>query len=331
MAVPKNPNIFNPPSAAQLSQHLSSNMPVQMGMWYGRGPLIGLVVGMGMMLILMQSPGAALLPLFGLLGLLAYMSGRSRAENELQMRVMRAWELAMIRRYRDALGQAWELVPACRTKPELHGRVVTVIAHILSELGKEEAADVAYSYLLDRLPADHPLALRLKVHRAVSALLSGRLADGDDALRKLRGQVESASDASLAASYHMARLVQDVQTGHYADAADKADDTAQALAPLSAEAGYGHALLALCFHHLAQRAASAEEPDEAERQRLADSALSWWHRATLLIPASALVYRHPELRTLPAQIDELASTNNAPSQNTDTPTTPPSPTTPPTT
>jgi hypothetical protein len=201
----------------------------------------------------------------------------------------------MIRRYREALGQAWDLIPASRTKPELHGRAVTVIAHILGEMGKDEAAEVAYSYLMDRLPADHPLTLRLRVQRAVAALCSGRLADGDEALRKVRGAAESSSDPTLAAAVRMARLVQDVQTGHYADAINEAEQTETALMPLGIEAAYGHGLLALCFHHLAERDPSA---DESKKQQLAERAKSLWDKATLLIPASALVYRHPDLRAL---------------------------------
>ena len=136
-----------------------------------------------------------------------------------------------MRRYREALGQAWDLLPACRTKPELHGRALTVIAHVLSELGRDEAAEVAYGYLMDRLPPDHPLAMRLKLQRAIAALTGGRLADGDDALRKLRGQTEGSKDTSLAAAFRMARLVQDVQTGHYADAVAEAESTERALVP----------------------------------------------------------------------------------------------------
>ena len=240
-------------------------------------------------------PVFALLPLLGMLALLAYLSGQARSAAELQSRATRAWELAMIRRYREALGQAWELLPACRTKPQLHGRAVTVFAHVLGELGREEAAEVAYRYLLDRLPPEHPLALRMKLQQAMAALTSGRLADGDDILRKLRGPIDSSPDKTLDAAYHLAKLVQDVYTGHYADALQNATQTEIALVPLGVEAGYGYALLARCAQ---QRALHLNDEQRDQQPQLLELAQRLWRQATLLIPASALAFRFPELREL---------------------------------
>lgn len=296
-----NPNVFDPPTAEQLARHLSQYPAVPATVWQQRGPLLMIIAVAGLALIMIGQPGFALLPLFALLGLMAYLSGQARTAAELQARTARAWELAMIRRYREALGQAWELLPACRTRPELHGRAVTVIAHVLGELGRSEAAEVAYGYLLDRLPPDHPLALRLRVQQAIAALNNGRLADGDEALRKLRGQAESSSDPSLAAMLRLARLVQDVQTGHYADAAEAADDTAAALIPLGVEAGYGYALLALCF---AMRSEYDPSVEADQKEALQQQARQYWDKATLLIPPAALVYRYPELNKLTAQIND---------------------------
>ena len=290
-----NPNVFEPPTADQLARHLAQYPSVQAGPLQQRGPLLMVIAVAGLALLMIGQPGFALLPLLALLGLMAYLSGQARTAAELQARAIKAWELAMIRRYREALGQAWELLPACRTKPELHGRAVTVIAHVLGELGRDEAAEVAYGYLQDRLPTDHPLALRLRLQQAIAALGSGRLADGDDILRRLRGKAEASSDPSLTAAFRMARLVQDVHTGHYADAVAEADNTATALVPLGVEAGYGYALLALCCHLLAGHDPSI---DEARRAELKQQATHYWDRATLLIPPAALVYCYPELHKL---------------------------------
>ena len=290
-----NPNQFDPPTADQLDSHLQQHPAVPVGPWQQRRPLLMVIALCGLALLMMGQPGFALLPMFALLGLMAYLSGQARSAAELQARTVRAWELAMIRRYREALGQAWELLPACRTKPELHGRAVTVIAHVLGELGRDEAAEVAYAYLMDRLPPGHPLWLRLKLQRATAALTTGRLADGDAILRKLRGQTNTHSDPSLTAGFHFARLVQDVHTGHYADAAADADNTAKALVPMGAEAGYGYALLALCFHLLATHSAAQDEADRAVHKQ---QAKHYWAQATLLVPPAALVYRHRELQKL---------------------------------
>ena len=290
----RNPNVFEPPTAQQLDKHLASHPVVQGVNWQARLPIM-LLIGGVLVLMLIGGPVFALLPLLALLGLAAYISSRTRAAMQLQQRVTRCWELAMIRRYRTALGQAWDLIPACQNNPELHGRVMTVVAHILNELGEVDAAEVAYRYLVDRLPPQHPLSLRLRVQRAIAALCSGRLADADDALRKLRGPTEQSKDPTLAGSYRMARLMQDVYTGHYADAVQNADQTAKDIQPLGIEAGYGHGLLALCFHRLAIRE-SVEQPEE--REQLNQLANRWWDKATLLIPTTALIHRHPDLRDL---------------------------------
>lgn len=290
-----NPNLFDPPTAEQLSRHLAQHPSVQAGPLQQRGPMLMVIAVAGLALLMIGQPGFALLPLLGLLALMAYLSGQARNAAQLQQRAIRAWELAMIRRYREALGQAWELLPACRSKPELYGRAVTVIAHVLGELGRDEAADVAYEYLMDRLPPNHPLTLRLRLQRASAALTGGRLADGDDILRKVRGVTESSADPSLSAAFALTRLVQDVETGHYADAIVGADATSQALVPLGAEAGYGYALLALCAHQLA---VYGSHEDDAKRDELAQQARQLWDKATLLIPPAALVYRYPALQPL---------------------------------
>jgi len=317
---PPNPNVFDPPTPAQVQALLDANPPMQPGGWRARLPQI-VLIGAGLLMVLaLIQPGLVLLPLLALIGAMVYLSNRARALQERQQRVQRAWELAMIRRYRDALGEAWRLLPECKSTPELHGRVVTVMAHILGELRQDEAADIALGYLLDRLPEDHPLALRLRLQRATVALEADRLADADDALRKLRGQRELERDPSLAGAYALARLLQDARTGHYADAIEHAEDTAEALKPLGVEAGYGHGLLALCYHQLAQRAAT---PDAAEgkadgqterqatdhaadatrdAQRLREAVRRWWDGATILIPPAALTFRFPELAALPGSL-----------------------------
>jgi len=293
-----NPNIFEPPTAEQLAKHLENNAPAQGFDLQKRLPMLVLMC-VGLALLLAGSPGFALLPMLGVLGVMTFLASRARAAQELEQQVTRAWELAMIRRYRESMGRAWELLPACRSRPDLHGRVVTILAHILGELGKDEAAEVAYMYLLDHLPPDHPLALRLRVQCAVTALGTNRLADADDTLRKLRNPVEQSDDPSLTAAYQLARLLQDMRTGHFADAIAKADHTAALLQPLGVEAGYGHGLLAVCYQQLALHDPSA---DLQQKKLLSQLARRWWDRATLLIPPAALLYRYPDMSVVPRQI-----------------------------
>lgn len=297
--MPDNPNVFDPPSAEQLERHLQRNLPASGIQWQTRAPLIALIT-LSLLLMMAGSPAFAMLPLLGVMGAMAYLASRARAAIELQQRVTHTWELAMIRRYRQALGRAWELLPLCRNRPDLHGRVVTVIAHILGELGRDEAAEVAYAFLLDRLPGDHPLALRLRVQRAVAALGADQLADADDELRKLRAPVQQANDPTLSGAYRLARLLQDVRTGHFADALNQAEQTAEMLKPLGVEAGYGHGLLAVCCQQLALHDPHA---DADQKRRLARHARDWWANATLLIPPAALLFRMPDTRVVAQHTD----------------------------
>lgn len=293
--LPINANRFDPPTAEQVERHLESHPPILASGWQARLPQIALIGAGMMMVVALLHPAFALAPIAVMIALVVYVSGRARTAQELSQRVGRTWELAMIRRYRDALGEAWRLLPQCKTNPELHGRVVTVIAHILGELRSDDAAEIAYAYLLDRLPKGHPLALRLRLQRVIAALISDRLADADDDLRRLRGQAEAAKDPALRGLYTLARLLQDVRTGHFADAIDQADATAEQLKSLGIEAGYGYALLGLCNHHLANRTAESETQT---RGLFALQAKLWWDHATILIPPAALLFRFPELEPL---------------------------------
>jgi hypothetical protein len=76
-----------------------------------------------------------------------------------------------------------------------------------------------------------------------------------------------------------------VRTNHFADAVEGCDGLLDELRPLGVDAGYGHALVALAYHHLAGAAAG-------------EQAALWWSRATLLVAAPALLDRFAELRPL---------------------------------
>lgn len=290
---PPNPNQFEPPTVDRLTQHLADHGATDPSPWRGGMPLLlgGVVV---MALMMMVHPLLAVLPWIGLMAAMAWMAARVQRARTLHQQVTRAWELAMLRHHREALRRAWNLLPLVRRQPELHGRCVAVMAHVLDDLACYDAAMVAMDHLLDRLPEGHPLAMMLRVQRANCALCTDQLADADDALRKLRAATDTLPPGPIPAGYHLARLVQDVRTGHYAEAAQHADDTAQQLRPLGVHAGYGYGLLAYCQHQLALR---NDDPQHADQQRSAAQQL--WHRATLLIPPAALAFRYRELGTLP--------------------------------
>lgn len=290
-----NPNRFVLPTPERLSEHLEKNPPREIGSMRGRLPL--LIIGvLAASLLLANYPVLALLPWVGLLVFMVVMAGRVQRNRLLHARVTRAWELALLREYREALRRAWTLLPLVSDQPELHGRCVAVIAHALDELSAYESATVAFDYLLERLPAEHPLAVRVRLQYAAAQVAQGYLADADDALRKLRPVAEERPNSQISASYALARLIQDVKTGHFSEAVEHAGQTAEQLRPLGVEAGYGHGLLAYCCDQIASH---LQDPEDAERHR--DAAARWWRSATLLIPPAALAYRFHELADLSAE------------------------------
>ena len=291
-ADPTHPNRFEPPDAERVARHLAEH-PAKPGMPWRRWVPAVMIGALALSLLYVVHPLLAVLPWLGLMGFMAWAAGKVQQARALQQRVVRAWELAMLRHHREALRRAWTLLPLCQTTPQLWLRCVAVMAHVLDELACYDAAIAAMDPLLLGLPKDHPMALQVRVQRANAALCTDRLADADDALRKLRGTADTLPPGPIAAGYHLARLVQDVRTGHFTEAAEQAGHTAAQLRPLGVHAGYGYGLLAYCQH---QAAARCDDEQTAHTARRAAAKL--WHQATLLVPPAALAFRYRELRAM---------------------------------
>jgi len=235
--------------------------------------------------VMLGGSAAWALPWAGFIGLVVYGSRRVRALRRLERRVVRAHELALLRHHRLALRSVWRLIPDLVQHPALHHRAVVVLAQTLSNVGAFDATIVVYDHLLGDLPDGHPGAVHLKVHRAIAALHTDRLSDADEALRRLRGPMESFEGTPTDAAYRFALLFQSVCTAHYAEAIEESDGLLDTLRPMGAEAGYGHALLAWCY----QQRNDHDHDDAGQAKR-------WWQRATTLLPTAALTARFPQIR-----------------------------------
>ncbi len=288
---------LTPPTAEQLAAHLEENPPRPPGgpqMWM---PLVPVAVFV-MLGLLMGGLAAVILPWVAVLGLMVFISFRVRRAREAEARATRTQELAMLRRYPEALRAAWTLLPAVSFNPLLHARTVALLAHALDRVGAYEPSLVAYDYLLQHLPEDHPTTFPLRVQRALVALLSDHLVDADTALRRLRGTPADEPGTPVGAAYRFAQLVQHVRTNHFGDAIDGFPNLVEDLRPLSTDAGYGYGLMALCHHRLRRDAAGAG-PARTEARR-------WWEWATLLLPPAALIDRFPELAAVADELQEPA-------------------------
>lgn len=282
-----NVSTFRPPTPEQFEEHLQQFSPQPPNPWEARLPILG--IGGVLLLVVFFDGLALLLPWLVLIGLLVYFSVKAKRVKATEQQALRIHELAMLRKHREALSSAWRLLPALGRSPTLYVRTVAMMSHCLDQLRAHDAAIVGYDHLLGHLPDAHPGSVQLRIQRAIAALFADRLTDADDALRKVRNVISPYAGTPVAALYRLAVLVQDVYTHHYTDAVEQADDIADALRPLGVEAGFGHALMALCY----QQDRAAHDP-QTHRQ----AQTRWWKQATTLLPEAALIERFPQLASL---------------------------------
>lgn len=272
---------FNAPTPERFAEHLRAHSVTPPPKWRTRGPMAVLFSAI-LVSLLLKGPAGLVLPWLALLVVLIWMQTQAQRVRRLQARARAVQELTMLRRAPEALRLGWTLLPQLTAMPNLHGRTIAAMAHCLDLADAHDTAIVAYDYLLERMPQDHPGAFQMRVQRAISALFADRLADADDALRRLRNGIERFIDTPLHAGYLLAHLIQDVRTHHYAEGLTLCDEWAAKLRPLGVEAGFGHALIALCHHETQQ----------------ADAAQRYWESATTLLPANVLLHKFPELKPL---------------------------------
>lgn len=290
------PSTFHPPAADQVRRHLEEHPPRGPSRIQAWLPLVALGLLLGV-LVSGSSALVAVAPWVLLAGLFIAMAMRGRWLRQIERRSAQAQELAMLRHYPQALRLAWRIIPRTQTQPHLHARATAVLAHCLDRVNASDAAIAAYDALIDRLPPDHPGALQLRAHRSIAQFQADRLLDGDDSLRKLRPLMEACRHAPTRAAFRMAELIQRVRTNHALDAMEFEQSLVHDLRPLGVEAAYGHALMALAHHQLAQRT-QPPKTDDFETMDHETLTLVWWQRATLLLPVQALALRFAELQPL---------------------------------
>lgn len=261
-----------------------------MSPWLARLPLMVLALVV-LAVVLVDGVVGAVLPWVAVCGLMIFLYARALQARKLEQAAGRLEDMMVGRRHAEALRAAWRLLPKAALYGSLHLRCVATMGHCLDHLKAYEAALACYERLLGQIPEDHSAALEIQTKRALAALAADRLIDADDALRRLRGRVAASGRSPISAGYRLARLAQSVCTHHYDDAVAEADAMLDDLRPLGLEAGYGHALLALCYR-------KAPAADEQLRIAYEQACALWWHRARVLLPTSALVDRFPAVRCL---------------------------------
>jgi len=302
------PGGFRPPSAQQVQRLLERHGPVQPQRWVG----LAFLGGIGAAVVLAAAVPNALtvvLPWLVIGGMIGYTSLRLSQHRKGARLNQQAQEMSLLREYQQALRLLWKVLPRVVRRPGEHSKAVGMLAHDLDAIGCHDAAIVAYDYLIDRMADEHPGRVELRLRKAICLLSENRLADADDALRGARNAVARHEAPPLDAWMAYAKLLQDIQTNHDADAVADAAESEQGfvdrLRPLGMLAAYPHALLSLAGHRWIARRARLEHERPGQTPLEENSGLSpehvrglaerAWHRATLLMPAEALVSRHPEL------------------------------------
>ncbi|GAB4194238.1 MAG: hypothetical protein Kow00105_08450 [Phycisphaeraceae bacterium] len=297
--------MFSPPSPEQFEAHLNAHPAHPPGKWQLRAPLLA-VAALLVISLMTTGPLSALLPWVALIWLFGHNWYRTRRSMELEGRVRQVQEKAQLRHVTAALRDAWRLLPQLTAIPPLHSQTVALMAHCLDYLCCYDAAIVGYDYLLERLPNNEPIAVHIGVCRANAALGAERLSDADDTIRRLRGAIEPYKGTTIGAAYRLAQLAQHVRTHHFMEAVQENQDLLEAMRPLGIEAGYGHALMALCYERLAAQQATQDAGEAPANntsypetiEEVGDKAKLWWQRATLLLPIPTLERRYPELTPL---------------------------------
>ena len=300
------PQPFSPPTAQQVLTHLKrypAREPSKLIAWL---PILAMGAAIALTMMV-QSDWALILPWLTVGVVLVLLATRMRKLHQLEQRITDAQELATLRHWRQSLRLAWRLLPSLVTQPILYGRAVALTAHCLDQLKAYDASIAAYNHLIDRVPAQDPVSIQIRIHRSIAQLANDQLIDADDDLRKLRTYPDLLSHPAIGATYQLAQLVQQVRTNHWAEAVQDAPQRIDHLRPLGVEAGYGYALTALSYYKLGT--------DADATASLANAGL-WWSRATLLLPVGALVDRFSELKQiatlLPAQENVPPYVSNRP-------------------
>lgn len=171
------------------------------------------------------------------------------------------------------------------------------LAGAAEHTGQLEEASEIYQAIAQEQPRGL-LGKLAMVGKAIVLLKLDQLADADNIIRQLEVGSQTqriASAGSLNALVMLARLYQQIKTGHYLESlAEESKKCELAREGLSTKAAYVYALLGLAYNRRAKLIGSASESALEDRGK----AKVYWQRATMLLRAENLVRKLPELAEL---------------------------------
>ena len=289
---------FKAPTVEQVRDLIKRNGPRVVSVWVARLPMIVMIALVGVILVT-DNEVAVMLPWLAFMGIMVWTILNVKRAKKAEARTNQLSELAMQRRYVQAIREAWVFLSerSVRGNPVLYIRVLSVIGHCLHEVGSYEAGTEVYNYMIEHVPSGNAQAMQMKAYRAIAWLMDDQLADADDAIRGLRHVREDYKNTVLSASVFFAELLQCVKTNSFEEGIGMAEKGLEELRPMGIEAGYGHGLIALCY--VKHGEFGGEWKDEHE-----NGVKLWWERAKCLIEEKYLLRKLPELGAVVEKMKE---------------------------
>ena len=253
-----------------------------------RGPmfmLLGLAVLLGAFsadskLVPVSGAMPWILPQVLVLAMAALLVRSVRKQREFARDIQESAEAVQLRQWPRAWGALSRLLRKPVPHPTVRAESLLALAAVAEANEAFEASQRIYESMLEERQADPVQLYTARVGLGGALLRTGQTTDAVGLIDRLEREE---LPGSLRAHIELLALFREITMGHAADRLDRADERQHLFRRhLGTRAGYGYALLALAFDR-------AGRPERAAK---------FWQDATLLQPASELICRFGELRTI---------------------------------
>ncbi len=260
--------------------------------------LVGFVLLILSLLTARDSEGGRLVPTLLSLAILLAL-GISIITNATRRKGLAKWsrqasDLCLQEKWSQAIEPLRQLL--CKPVPlaQIRYQGLLELAGVAEHTGQLAGATRIYEAIA-REQAQGLLGSLALVGEAIVLLKLDQLTDADSIIRRLEVGVESRSLKSLVL---LARLYQQIKTGHYADALTESSNKCElARIGMSTKAAYVYALLGLACRRQEMSGSSDQEASEGPAAS-GDKAEAFWQQATMLLGPDILVEKFPELTEL---------------------------------
>jgi len=214
-----------------------------------------------------------------------------------------ASDLCLLERWPEAIKPLQRLLGKPVASMQIRYQGLLELAGVAEHTGRLDQANEIYQAIAQEQPSGLLGNLAL-VGKAIVLLKLDQLADADTIIRQLEIGAEA---RSLKALVMLARLYQQIKTGHYSEALEKESHKCElARVGLSTKAAYVYALLSLAHKRRARLPKANESANKDQVEDDTQAELNW-QRATMLLRPDKLVEKFPELAQLDSTYSSVAA------------------------